>query len=381
MRMKKRFAMTLLLARLAVAAALAALFAVAAVAQESGATGAGAAAATPLVVAVAECPPFVMAEGARYSGLAIYLWERVAAELGLAWEYQPYPLGELLQSFGGADPPLDADVAISCISVTVEREKLIDFSHSFTETYTAVAVRAPGLGASIAGFFRQQIVWKVLLGVLAATFLIGGVFFVLEHRINKKLYSSDNMVGKSIEAMIIGLLFATNGPLRFYRFKTLTGRILSTLLAVLSTVLIAAGTAVLASSFTINSLQSQVRSLADLRDLRVGALEASTSSDFLQANHIGHQTRVDLELLLEDLDGDRLDAIVSDAAFLSYRIREGKADGRFKSLEVLPLELDAQNYAFVLRQDSALREDVNRALLAVRKEREWRDRVRQYLGQ
>ena len=65
------------------------------------------------------------------------------------------------------------------------------------------------------------------------------------------------------------------------------------------------------------------------------------------ANHIGHQTRVDLELLLEDLDADRLDAIVSDAAFLSYRIREGKADGRFKSLEVLPLEnADAEERLF-----------------------------------
>ena len=356
------------------------------VALASGAAGAFAAGPEnpeprPLVVAMAECPPFVMAEGDRYSGLAVYLWERVAAELGLAWEYERYALGDMLQAFGGSDSPLDADVAISCISVTVEREKLIDFSHSFTETHTAIAVRQPGLGASIAGFFGQPIVWKVVLGILAATLLIGGVFFVLEHRINKKLYSSDNMVGKSIEAMIIGLLFATNGPLRFYRFKTLTGRILATLLAVLSTVLIAAGTAVLASSFTLNSLQSQVRSLADLRDLRVGALDASTSSDFLRANHIGHQVRVDLELLLEDLDADRLDAIVSDAAFLSYRIREGKAEGRYKSLEVLPLELEAQNYAFVLRQDSELREDVNRALLAVRKEREWRDRVRQYLGQ
>ena len=100
---------------------------------------------------------------------------------------------------------------------------------------------------------------------------------------------------------------------------------------------------------------------------------------FLTANGILHQTRPNLDTLVTDLDADRLDAIVSDAAFLRYRINKGKQQGQFTSLTVLPYELEAQNYAFILTQDSPYREGINRALLTVRKQDEWRDRLVRYL--
>jgi len=128
-------------------------------------------------------------------------------------------------------------------------------------------------------------------------------------------------------------------------------------------------------------MQTEVRTLDDLRNLQVGALSASTSSDLLRSNGIRHQTRADLDTLVTDLDNGELDAIVSDAAFLQYRINQGKQQGQFKSLTVLPYELEAQNYAFILVEDSPLRERINRALLSVRMQREWREKVAEYLGE
>ena len=135
----------------------------------------------------------------------------------------------------------------------------------------------------------------------------------------------------------------------------------------------------LASSFTLNAMQTQVRDLDDLRSLKVGALKSSTSSAVLTANGVLHQTRPDLDTLVTDLDTGELDAIVSDAAFLQYRINRGKQQGQFKSLTVLPYELEAQNYAFVLVEDSPYREDINRALLNVRKQAAWRSMLETYL--
>ena len=94
-----------------------------------------------------------------------------------------------------------------------------------------------------------------------------------------------------------------------------------------------------------------------------------------------HQTRPDLDTLVNDLDEGKLDAIVSDAAFLRYRINQGKQQGRFESLTVLPYELEAQNYAFILAQDSPLRESVNLALLSVRAQPDWRKKIAEYLGE
>ena len=118
----------------------------------------------------------------------------------------------------------------------------------------------------------------------------------------------------------------------------------------------------------------------DLRTLQVGALAASTSSAFLRDNGIKHETRPDLDTLVNDLDAGELDAIVSDAAFLQYRINQGKQQGQFEALSVLPYELAAQNYAFILVQDSPLRERINRALLTVRMQAEWRKKNLEYLG-
>lgn len=336
-----------------------------------------------LRVAVAECPPFVIVEDGQYSGLAIYLWERIGLEMGLTWTYAEYPLGSMLEFINDkdrGDVEAVADVGISCTSVTAEREELIDFSHSFNETYTAIAVRQTTLWSAITGFLTSPRVLHALLFVLGIAILIGGVFFLLEHNKNKKLFSSNTIIGRIVEPIIVGLMFVTSGPIRFYRFKTLTARVLATILTLSSTFLIAAITAVLASSFTLNAMTTEVRTLDDLRNLHVGALVASTSSSFLESHGIKHQTRPDLDALVNGLDSGALDAIVSDAAFLTYRINLGKQQGKFKSLTVLPYELEAQNYAFILKQDSPLRENINLALLTERVQRDWREKTKEYFG-
>ena len=338
-------------------------------------------ATTPLTVGIAECPPFVIFDNGKYSGLAIYLWERVGNELGLEWNYTEYPLGGLLEIITHTDKSKLPDVGVSCTSVTSHREALIDFSHSFNETYTAIAVRETTLWTAITGFLTSPHVLKAILIVLGAAILIGAIFYLLEHRTNKKLFSSPTLLGRILEPIIVGLMFVTSGPIRFYRFKTLTARVLATVLTLSSTFLIAAITAVLASSFTLNAMQTEVRTLDDLRSIRVGALAASTSSAFLDNNGIVHQTRPDLDALVTDLDQGKLDAIVSDAAFLRYRINQGKQQGQFESLTVLPYELAAQNYAFILTEDSPLRERINRALLTVRTQPEWRQKIAEFLGE
>jgi len=335
----------------------------------------------PLTVAVAECPPFVIIENGQYSGLAVYLWEQVSLELGLNWKYAEYPLSGLLETIKNKNQTELPDVGISCTSITAEREKLIDFSHSFNETYTAIAVRQTTLWSVVTRFFTSPRFLNAIMIILGIAALIGAVFYLLEHRVNKKLFSSNSFIGRILEPMIIGLMFVTSGPIRFYRFKTLTARVLATILTLSSTFLIASITAVLASSFTLNAMQTEVRTVDDLRTLQVGALAASTSSAFLRANGIKHQTRPDLDTLVNDLDAGELDAVVSDAAFLHYRINQGKQQGLFESLTVLPYELAAQNYAFILVQDSPLRERINRALLSVRMQAEWHAKNLEYLGE
>jgi len=332
-------------------------------------------------VAASPCPPFVTSEDGELSGLGIFLWDQVSKQLGVEYQISEHPLNEMLTAIADRREDRRADVGVSCLSITAEREHYIDFSHSFYETYTGVAVRQAGIMTAIKGFFSRPAVLKGLGLILAAAAVVGVIFFLLEHSVNPKLYSMKTGAGKLLEAFIVGMLFVTRGPIRFYEFKTLTARTLSAVLAISSTLLIAGITAVLASAFTLESLRSQVTGLQDLNNVRVGALEASTSSAFLQDKGIAHQTRAEIQELVSALDRGHLDAIVADAAVLKYTIKEAREQGEYESLSVLPYVFDRQNYGFALEEDSLLVESVNQALLTVRESPVWANEVAKYLGE
>jgi polar amino acid transport system substrate-binding protein len=328
-------------------------------------------------VAVHVCPPFVIEQGEGYTGLSLFLWEAIAEELGVEFDVRPYSLKDMLEAVAAGD----ADVGVSCLSITSEREKVLDFSHAFYETHRAILVKQRGYLGAVKRFFSSA---KVLIGIAivsGAAFLVGGLFFILEHRINPKLYSLQSWYGKLMEAFIVGLLFVTRGPIRFYEFKTPTARVLSALLAVGSTLLIASITAVLAGAFTLQQLRSDITGPGDLAHVRVGALEASTSSSYLTNIGVKHRTFSDLEQMIDVLDVGKLDAVVSDEAVLKYTVNNGRARGHYGSLTVLPHQLDKQNYAFALPDESPHMEVLDQALLTVRNSAAWRRQLVEYLGE
>lgn len=331
----------------------------------------------PVRVATTLCPPFVISSDGQFTGLSIFLWDRVARELGVEYEIAEYTLKQMLDAVAQGD----ADLGVSCLSITQEREKMMDFSHSFYETHLAIAVKQHGYLEVIKGFFAST---RVLVGIglfIAAAALIGIIFFLLEHKINAKLYSMKSRGGKMLEAFVVGLLFITRGPIRYYEFRTSTARVLSAILSAGSTLIIAGITALLASAFTLEHLRSNIAGPQDLSAVRVGALEASTSSDYLEEQGIAYRTFGDLEELVAALEGGSLDAVVSDAAFLKYAIRNAQKQGRYEALSVLPYQFEEQNYGFALEEQSPHVETLNQALLAVRASPEWKKELAKYLGE
>jgi polar amino acid transport system substrate-binding protein len=189
-----------------------------------------------------------------------------------------------------------------------------------------------------------------------------------------------NKGGKLMEAFIVGLLFVTSGPIRYYEFRTLSGRILTAFLAVGSTVMIASITALLASAFTLDQMHSGYTGPQDLAKVKVGVLEASTSFEYLQEQGINSRTFSDRQKLLAALDDGRLDAVVGDDAVLKYKIKEAQAEGRYETLSVLPFVFEKQNYAFAMPDESPYLEKLNQALLSVRDTPAWAVEIVKYIG-
>ncbi|MGF1686751.1 transporter substrate-binding domain-containing protein [Photobacterium japonica] len=331
----------------------------------------------PILVGSYNCPPFVIEhEDKTYSGLSIFLWDKIAAELGLEYQITNHELEELLNDVASTT----LNIGVSCISITPEREEILDFSHSFYETHLAIAVKQQGHFAAIKNIFTNTKLLLVIGFFFTAAALVGGIYFLLEHRVNDKLYSMSSGKAKLIEGFILGLLFITKGPFNYYEFKTLTGRVLTVMLAVFTTFFIASITAVLASTFTLGLLSSDIKGPNDLASMSVGAKQASTSSLFLTNHSIVHRGYHDTEQLLQALDNGDVEAIVADDAVLKYMIKKAKEKGEFESLSILPYQFEKQNYGLVIENNSPYREQLNRALLKIRQSPEWRQALNEYFA-
>jgi len=321
------------------------------------------------------CPPFVIHENDEdYTGLTILLWEQIAKSLNLQYEIKQYPLTDLLDAVAEGK----INIGISCISITPEREERLDFSHSFYETHLAIAVKKQGYLASIINILTNKKLLLVLAILLCAAALIGSVFYFIENKVNDKLYSMQTRLGRFVEGFILGLLFITKGPFNYFEFKTLSGRVLTVIIAIFSTLFIASITAVLASTFTLGLLNSDIKNPNDLANIKTGAKKSSTSSQFLTNHSIVHQAYNTVEDMLVALEKGEIEAVIADDPVLKYQIKKAKERGVYTDMIVLPYQFEKQNYGFAIEDSSPYAEELNRALLKIRQSNEWRQALNKY---
>lgn len=333
--------------------------------------------AQPVTVATYECPPFMYRDGVgELSGLSIELLDAVASRVGFEYRVIEEPLPAVLEGVTNGR----LDLGVSCISITAERETDMDFSHSFYETHLAIATRSSSLLASVANLLSNLETLFWISAFLFAAGVVGGLFYLLEHRINPKLYSRKTRGGRMVEGFILGLLFITRGPVNYYEFQTLTGRVITVFLAILTTFFLASFTAVLASAFTVERLRSNISSPADLHGVVVGVKAESTAELYLDTLGISYQSHATVPEMLALLNEGDIDAIVSDDPVLRFLIKQGQESGEYARLLVLPYQFDRQNYGFVLPEEAALVEDINRAILEVRETDAWQASLGRYLG-
>jgi polar amino acid transport system substrate-binding protein len=95
--------------------------------------------------AAAVVPPFVMEEDGKLTGFSIDLWNEIAARLSLTTNYEQTrdmnAMAEALRS-------KTADVAVTPIDYTTERDREFDFSHPTLEVGLQIMVRDTGAGPS-----------------------------------------------------------------------------------------------------------------------------------------------------------------------------------------------------------------------------------------
>jgi ABC-type amino acid transport substrate-binding protein len=328
-----------------------------------------------LVVGTKVAPPFAMkADDGTWRGIGVDLWRRIADQMHLRYRFQETTLKGLID--GVADGSLDA--AVSALTVTGSRHRVVDFTQPFYSTGLGIAV------VRDAGFTWWPIVGNVFsLGFLTAVAVlfavaigVGVALWLVERRHNEYFGAHRRGLGSSVWWSAVAMTQCGHAAGEKVPV-TLPGRLIAVVWMVASVIVIASFTAALTSQLTLKQLRGTVHGEADLRFVRVAAIAGTETIEYLGRQHIAYQVFADPEAALTALQKGSIDAVVYDRPLLLWWCVNERFSG---SLQVLDATFDLQVYAIALPQASALRLAIDVALLDAVRSDWWRETLFTYLG-
>jgi ABC-type amino acid transport substrate-binding protein len=326
-----------------------------------------------LIVGVKEAPPFVMQDASGWwSGVSIELWEAVALNLDLDFEFRAFELEELRAGIEGGE----TDVLVGALSITPEREAFADFTHTYYVSSLGIAVSS-GSGSVLGAlsFLVSAAFLKLIAGLALVLILCGALVWWFERRVNPEQFEADRARGIGSGVWWAAVTMTTVGygdkaP------KSFGGRAMALVWMFSSLMLVSVFTGTVASVMTVSGLDARVNGPEDLPRVRVAAVEKTASGLWLDEERIAYVAYPTVEAALDALRAGDTDAVVYDRPILSYLVQ---ASGD-EDIAVLPRKFALTQYGFVLPPASPLREPINRAILRHTQDPAWADTVYRYTG-
>ena len=325
-----------------------------------------------MTIATRQVPPFAFkGVDGQWSGIAIELWNQIADENGFDFQYTELGLTEMLEATAAGR----VDAAVAALTITSDREQLLDFSHAFHASGLAMAVpqRSGDLLALIARLMSPGFL-AVIGALLALLIAVGVLIWLAERRANAQFHRAPlSGIGSGVWWSAVTMTtvgYGDKAP------TTLLGRSIGMVWMFAGLIAISTFTAAITTALTVNELDSSIDSIDDLRLKRVLALSGSTSDQFLADHGIRHRRVDDLSDALMLVAQGKADAVVHDAPILRFEIAEAFAH----QLRVSPVLLRRQQYGIALPPESELREPANVTLLELIRSDTWMKILDRYLG-
>jgi len=328
-----------------------------------------------LVIGTKHAPPFAIKRtNGTWDGISIELWRQIADELGLDYELIELNLEELLADLKNRS----IDAAVAALTITAEREQVMDFTHPFHTSGLGIALSS----RTRAGWLRvmERFVsfgfLKVVVALTIVLFAAGLLVWLFERKRNLEQFGGDAPKGLGAAFWWSAVTMTTVGygdkaP------KTVGGRTVALIWMFTSVIIISSFTAAITSALTVGQLELSIRGPEDLPRVRVATVKSSTSETYLKDHKIPFTAYDNALEALKALSAGGLDAVVYDAPILRYLV-SSELNAR---LTVLPHTFERQYYAIGLVQASELREPINRVLMDKINQPRWQDILHRYLGE
>ncbi len=327
-----------------------------------------------LIVGYTTAPPFIVQNGETLEGINVWLWERVSKDLELTYELKQMPFSDILDSLGNGT----IDVSINPLTITSERSKLMEFTHSFYASNSTIIVAEVSALQKflqfINSFFNQNFL-KGLLLLLFIIFLFGLAGWYFERKENNEHFRPnyrgiwDGVWWSAVTLTTVG--YGDKAP------KTRMGKIAALVLMFGGLLFISGLTASIASNLTVTQLNSNPDGFNEFKERSVGTIENSGANQFLK-EHFFKQIRTYDGVVpgLKGLMNGDVEAFMYDEPILKYRIQE---DSTFSKLQLLPVKFDVQFYAFgIAKQRTELEQRISQRILEIMETQEWEVVLNEY---
>ncbi len=325
----------------------------------------------PFIITTVDREPFSMMQDGGYTGFSIDLWNLVAEELGRGTNFRNADsFAEMLKQVEEGS----VDGAIANISITAEREAIMDFTQPIFDSGLQIMLPMDSGTTSVMG---ALLTWDIGIAILIAiAMLFGGGMLMWTFERHKQAYFDRDLKDAPFPAFWWALNLVVNGGFEERMPMSRPGRVLSVIMVVASLFLVSVFVAKITAAMTVDALQSNVSSLSDLDGRRVGTIEGSTAASFLEQRDIQHVTFAGLSEVVTAFEDETLDAVFFDGPILSYyATTRGAGKARMVQRVFKP-----ENYGMALPTGSDLVEPINRALLRIREDGRYSDLRRKWFG-
>jgi len=320
-----------------------------------------------LRVATFVAPPFVIEQDGKLTGFSLDLWEEVAARLKTRPDYQVAP--EVADGFEALRSG-KADLIVSAVLITPQRDKEFDFSYAILEAGQQVMVMRDAGDAIVPNPFfdllgllltKTTLLW---LGIAVLFTLIPAhLVWLLERRYKDGIIPTEKYFPGIFHAMHWSattlLTQAEQAP------RQPLARVVSFVWMFTGIVFVALYTAQLTANLTVHQIRGAINGPEDLPGKQVGTIRgASIPINYLHGYNAKVQEFSQVGDMFQALLDRRADALLFPAPVLRYyAAHEGKG-----LVKLVGPEFDKREAGFVFPQGSPLRRQINSALVAIRED-------------
>ncbi|MEM9260908.1 MAG: transporter substrate-binding domain-containing protein, partial [Bacteroidota bacterium] len=270
------------------------------------------------------------------------------------------------------------DLALGAISITPNREQLVDFTHAVNPSGTGIAMAREEVSSS---FLRKWGPIIIDLLQLMATLLLmllisAAIVYLIERKYAEGTKDPDRYISSIADGLWWSAVTMTTVGYGDKVPRSRAGKMLGIVWIFISIIFFSLFTANASAKLSENNIESVMNTLDDLRDARVVAVGKSSGAEFLLRENIPFTNYSTIEEAINAVLAGTADAVVSNVPVLKYHNKSSFHN----QLLISDNFLLRNNMGIALPTGRSLAEPINQVLLEKISEPKWQYAVYKYIG-